>query len=180
MADSITVRIEGLNQVIRRLQSLDINVKRTLSRAVNDTATHARSEAIKGITREWNIKAKDVRSTFNIKRATPDNPVAELSSKGRPIPLLYFAAKQTRKGTTYKVKKRGGREVLERGWINRLRRGVAVGIRRSMKRLPITAPAVPGVYHAWGEQLPEQAPKVSAFLLRRIEQLIKRELERRG
>jgi hypothetical protein len=57
---------------------------------------------------------------------------------------------------------------------------VAVGIRRGLKRLPITAPAVPGVYHAWREQLPEQAPKVSAFLLRRIEQLIRRELERRG
>ena len=180
MADGIFVRVEGLNQVIRRLQSLDINVKRTLSRAVNDTADHARSLAVKGITNEWNIKAKDVRSTFGLKRASQSNLTAELSSKGKPIPLLYFAARQTRKGTTYRVKKQGGRELLARGWINRLRRGVAVGIRRSLKRLPITAPAVPGVYHAWREQLPEQAPRVSAFLLRRIEQLIKRELERRG
>lgn len=180
MADAITVRVEGLREIQRNLQRIGANVPRTLARAVNDTATHARSVAVKGIASEWNIKAKDVRSTFGLKRASSNNPTATLESKGKPIPLLYFAARQTRKGTTYKVKKQGGRELLQRGWINRLRSGVAVGIRRAASRLPITAPAVPGVYHAWRQQLPEQVPELNAFLQRRIGQLIARELERRA
>jgi hypothetical protein len=180
MADAITVRVEGLEQMKRRLQQIGANVPTTLSRAVNDTATHARSVAVKGITAEWNIKAKDVRSTFNLRRAGRTNPTAELISKGRPIPLLYFGARQIAKGVSYKVKKRGGRQLLARGWINRLRGGIAVGIRRALSRLPITAPAVPGVYHAWAKQLPDQVPELNAFLSRRIGQLIQRELERRG
>lgn len=180
MADAITVRIDGLADIQRNLKRIGANVPRTLARAVDATAKHARSVAVKGITAEWNIKGKDVRSTFTLKQASANNPVATLESKGRPIPLLYFAAKQIRKGASYKVKKQGRRELLRRGWINVLRAGKAVGIRRAASRLPITAPAVPGVYHAWGQQLPEQVPELNAFLRRRIEQLIKRETERRG
>lgn len=195
MADSITVRIDGLDGILRRLNSLKMDAPKTLRMAINDTASHARTVAVKGITAEWNIKAQDVRKTFSIRQATTNNLSAELASKGRPIPLLYFGAKQVGKafftktgkrrtarevGVRYKVKKQGGRELLQRGWINTLKRGIAVGIRRASSRLPITAPAVPGVYHAWGQQLPEQAPKLNAFLMRRVEQLIKREMEKRG
>lgn len=195
MADSITVRIDGLDGILRRLNSLKMNAPKTLRMAINDTASHARTVAVKGITAEWNIKAQDVRKTFSIRQATTNNLTAELVSKGKPLPLLYFGAKQIGKtsftktgkrratrqaGVRYKVKKQGGRELLQRGWINTLKRGIAVGIRRASSRLPITAPAVPGVYHAWGQQLPDQAPKLSAFLSRRIEQLMRRELERRG
>ena len=195
MADSISVRIEGLDALKRTISNIGLNAPKIIARALNDTASHGRTLAVRDITSEWNIKARDVRSTFSIQRAAANRQQAELISRGKPIPLLYFDAKQSgiasftktgkrRKvreaGVRYKVKKAAGRELLQRGWINRLKAGRAVGIRRAASRLPITAPAVPGVYHAWRKQWDEEIPKLNAFLLRRVNQLVQLGLERRG
>lgn len=195
MAEGITIRIQGIDALKRRLDHIGLNAPRLVARALNDTALHGRTMAVRDITAEWNIKAKDVRSTFSINRAASNRQQAELISRGKPIPLLYFDARQVGKatftrtgkrrqvreaGVRYRVKKQGGRELLERGWINRLKEGRAVGIRRAASRLPITAPAVPGVYHAWRKQWDEEIPKLNAFLLRRVNQLIALALERKA
>jgi hypothetical protein len=185
MADSIKVFVDA-KPVIRALEQFGKRAQALAARALTDTAKHARTLAVKDITSEWNLTQRTVRTTFKLLNATPQNPVAELSSKGRPIPLVEFRGtswdKRKGRGVRYAVKKAGGRKVLRGAFIRQLAGGQrpGVGIRQGASRLPITERAVPGVYHAWRKRLDSELPQIAAFLRKRVDQLIALELQRRG
>ena len=185
MTDSIKVFVDT-KPVIRALEQFGKRAQLVLRNAVNDTAKHARTLAVKDITSEWNLTQKDVRSTFGIKRATFTAPTAELFSKGKPIPLAQFRGttwdKRRGQGVRYAVLRREGRKVLRGAFIRQLAGGrrAGVGIRQGESRLPIKERAVPGVYHAWRSRLDSEIPQVAAFLRKRVQQLIALELQRRG
>jgi hypothetical protein len=115
---------------------------RVIAAAINKTTDKARAEMTRQITGEFNIKAKDVRAQLKVRRASWKGGmlVAELEAMssrpgGRSLNLIHFAARQTSKGVTVKVKRGGPRKLIPGAWIGN--DGRTVFQRVGKQRLPI-------------------------------------------
>ena len=75
----------------------------SMPRALNRAATKVRSEAVKRVARDMGLKQKDARRSFQIVRATRAKPEAVIIITGKPIGLIKFGARQTRRGVTAKA-----------------------------------------------------------------------------
>lgn len=121
------------------------------SRAINRAILTARSESINKAREEYTVKAKDVRETLKISKATPRRPIAVISSLGAPLPLSSFQVSpktvngKRRSAIRVSVKK-GGRQSFDRAFIARPSGQIDVYERAGKKRLPIRklfGPSVP-------------------------------------
>jgi hypothetical protein len=174
---NIGVKITGINDVVKRLQQFGAEATQLTVRAINDTATHTRAEAVRRIREDWNVKAGTVREAFSIRKATRDRLVAEVSASAQPIGLIHFGARQTRTGVSYKLKK-FGRNTLKHAFIATMGSGHrGVFLRRTKKRLPIIEKASISTPSMWRQKLDEQLPEASAFLRKRVQQLLRRAAE---
>ena len=134
-----------LRAVERELSRLQDGLRdRVIAAAINKTADKARAEMTRQITGEFNIKAKDVRAQLKVRRATAKGAmlVAELEAMSklggrRSLNLIHFAARQTAKGVTIKVKRGGARKLIAGAWIGN--DGRTVFQRVGKQRLPIKA-----------------------------------------
>lgn len=61
-----------------------------MSRSFNRALQEGRTAAVRQTTKEYTIRARDVRSTFKMNRASKSNLEANLSSKGQRLPLSTF------------------------------------------------------------------------------------------
>jgi hypothetical protein len=130
------------------------------------------------------VPAKTIRASFAIRRATLANLKANVESSGKPTPLLVFDANQVAEGVTYKLKA-GRRSLLKSAFRATMRSGhQGVFVRhptrkmRKKNKAAIIEKAVIGVHHMWQKRLDEQLPEASAFLRKRIKQLLKLQAER--
>lgn len=89
---------KALNSFIREEQDA---VKRALNRTI-EQAKVAASREIRDA--GYNLKAKDIKKSIEIRRATRSNLEAVLICEGRPIPLLAYSAKRGPKGVSVTVK----------------------------------------------------------------------------
>lgn len=64
--------------------------EKAIARAINRALEGARTDAVKAICREYQIKPTDVRRTFHIARARPGKLEAQVISTGGAIPLIKF------------------------------------------------------------------------------------------
>ena len=62
-----------------------------VARAFNRALVTGRAAVTREITKRYTVKAKDVRSTFLMKRASATHLDAELISKGKALPLRAFS-----------------------------------------------------------------------------------------
>jgi len=172
------------------MQSIEFNkaqvklVKKTLGnikkgaptvirRAVNKTATQAKTLASKEIRKVVNLKAKLVGQHIVINRANFKSLTARMKISGKPISLLEYGARQTKTGVSVRVRKgrkiekhkshfiakmkSGHRGVFERRIINGKRAG----------RLPLdekVGPSIPAVFQFNAEK---QVTLVSAVNLQK-------------
>ena len=74
------------------------------ARAFNRALITGRAAAVREITKRYTVKAKDVRQTFQLKRASPGHLDAELISKGSALPLRAFSHNPTTDTTGAKRK----------------------------------------------------------------------------
>lgn len=89
-----------------------------VSRALNKVAASARAEIVRRVSREVNLRPKQLRD-HNV-RLFPANRrtwLAQIQIRGRRIPLIAFAARQTRRGVSYAIR-RGQRRTIEHAFIN--------------------------------------------------------------
>lgn len=83
-------------------------------RALNRAATTVRANAAREISREYNIKVGAARRRFSIRRATRAQLIAEVIARARPLPLIEFSARQTRRGgVTVRIKRSGTKRFRE-------------------------------------------------------------------
>jgi hypothetical protein len=126
--------------------------RRAIARALNRAADGVQTDASREIRGIYKLKKATVDKAFSVKRATPDNHVAVVTVRGRPLSLAGFGARQTKKGVTVNVK--GTRKLIPGAFIQRLKdaRGdeyEVVFIRQGASRYPIKALKtidVPGVF----------------------------------
>lgn len=132
--------------VARKLETLrkDIGDKAVAS-ALNKTVALAKTAMSREIRSEFNISASTVNQSLKVQRASAARGKfqlsAALSSISRPgrrsLNLARFAARQTRKGVTFKVKRGGPRQLIPGAFL--INGGNTVMIREGKSRLPIKA-----------------------------------------
>jgi len=105
-------------------------------RALNRTATSVRAEASRQINSRYRIKIAAIKKQLRIKKADRFVQVAEIIASGRRIPLIEFAARQTRKGVTVRVT--STRKLVRHAFIATMPSGHrGVFARKGERRLPI-------------------------------------------
>lgn len=74
-----------------------------IARALNRTIRSARTAASREIRNVWKIRAKDVRAAQSIKPAKRTDLKSALITTGRPLPIMAFGARQTKKGISVNI-----------------------------------------------------------------------------
>lgn len=133
-------------QVQAALERLHKDVgSQALARALNRTTEQAKTAMSREIRAEFNMPASTVNQSLRISRARFSGRSvkleASLQSISRPgkrsLNLAHFAARQTRQGVTFKVKRQGPRKMIPGAFL--INGGKTVMIREGRTRLPIKA-----------------------------------------
>ena len=118
---SIEVNKAQLKRVAVMMESYPREIPKIMSRAVNKTATTARTQSVRDIARNLKIKGSDLYQKGNRSRpvtqskATYNHPQVVLAYGLDRIPLIHFKARQTKKGVTYQSG--GGRRLIPHAFI---------------------------------------------------------------
>ncbi|MBI9092909.1 MAG: hypothetical protein JEZ12_27145 [Desulfobacterium sp.] len=115
------MKIEMSRADIAQVESLLSDVKngskRALTNALNKTLKTVQTQAAKAVGADLALTAKRIKQDFAIKKARFSDITGSFVSKGVPIGLMQFAAKQTKKGVSFKVKRKGKRSVVRHAFI---------------------------------------------------------------
>lgn len=139
MASEITITAKWRTQQVRHLLD-QLSPRRrgqALSVAVNDTARQVRTRSARDVAKGMGMTRKNVDKAIVIRPySQPDTLTATVRGRGVPLPLMQFAAKQTRKGVTAKAW--GNRKLYPGTFIATMKSGHQGVFRRTSKaRLPI-------------------------------------------
>lgn len=132
-------------EVQRQLQTLrqEVSTKATAS-ALNKTVALAKTAMSREIRAEFVLPASKVNQALRINRARATGGLVQLQAslespakRGRSLNLANFAARQTRKGVSFKIRRDGGRKTIPGSFL--INNGRTVMIRTGKDRLPIKA-----------------------------------------
>lgn len=135
----------NLPEVQRALSQLRTDLGNTaMASALNKTVAQAKTAMSREIRAEFNISAGNVGKRLRITRAMASGGRFRLSARlesedtrGRSANLALFAARQTAKGVSFKIKKTGPRKLIPGAFL--INDGKTVMIRKGKQRLPIKA-----------------------------------------
>jgi len=118
-------------------------------RAINRTLSGVRTDAVSEIRNQAPLKAKVVRDTMRIHKASLVDPSGKLESRGHGVPLIHYSARQTKKGVTFSIHKGGKRDLLTHAFIAAMRSGHrGVFTRQGLKKHATGKKPTPGVAYA--------------------------------
>lgn len=137
----------NLKQVQRNMTAYKRAVQQGTTAAVNKAATQAKNTASREIRKEYAVKASDLNRKLRFRRARPGNDTAVIDIGGRGLRLYYYGARKKsvpprrlgRFGATVKIKRQGGRKLVEGGFIARFKNNDALTIyrRTGRSRFPV-------------------------------------------
>lgn len=107
----ISIKVEQAERLQNLFESTPKEIPKIISRALNRSATFARTTSARKVRQTYQVKHSQVIGTIKIKKANPGNLVAELRSEDSPIPLIAFKTSKNRKGYRVSVKKGSGKQV---------------------------------------------------------------------
>lgn len=153
----ITLNFEkDFKRVQRELGELGRKIiPRAANSALNKTATQARTAAVKELKQEIGessgLSAGGFRKSIELHRSNLRTLMATLTASGRPLPLIHFGARQTKKGVTAKAWNK--RKRYPGTFIAKMPNGKkGVFKRASRKRLPVKQLFGPSIPKAFIEQ----------------------------
>ncbi len=88
-----------------------------MARAVNRTLTSVRAQCARKIGEDITPKISTIKAHIKQKKAYKTNPIGWLECSGRPLNLIHYRARQTKKGITVQVKKNKPRALLRHAFI---------------------------------------------------------------
>lgn len=195
----MTVKIEGIKHTTGRLSHLPHIVEKATVSALNKIGAQGMTATRREVTREYNIKQKDLKGNIKLIRARRGTKSREgrlfaiISVTGKSIPLYKFAAKpkeppvqkgipvKRRKPVTVKVKKTGGRKRLSHAFVARMRSGhVGIFTRKSSESLPIHelfSVSIPKMFKMKGKEAVDKIAKTKGrqILQHELDFYLKRE-----
>lgn len=173
-AVSLKVDMRQLQRLAKRLPN---RMNAVISKASNKTGTHMRKVMVQRLRKDvLNVKASDLkRRNVTLKKGSAGKPGAKVTITGSRIPLIYFEARQVKKGVTYKIDPKGGRDEIRQAFIAPVNRRIGKGVlqRETKKRKPLRVFYGPSVPHAL-----EEHPKVFEGVKKDGEQFFEKELTR--
>lgn len=109
----------SLNRATLLLRNIKGGATKAISGAMNDLMKQARTQLAKLTRDELNLQYGRILKAMKIQNATPSNLYASLKSTSKDRPgLVSFGAKDTKKrGITYKISRRGGRQRIPNAFI---------------------------------------------------------------
>ncbi|MGH8519860.1 MAG: phage tail protein [Gammaproteobacteria bacterium] len=119
---TIDVRAD-IERAVRSLTEIQrAIVPKASARALNKTASQAKTQAAREIRTHYNISTRVIGRHIELSRATPATLVAALKATGDKLPVIAFQARQTKRGVTVQIK-RGRRRLIPHAFIATLRSG---------------------------------------------------------
>lgn len=101
---NITIPEARLAEINTLLDGVKNGSQQVISRAINKVGTAARTQIVRRIVEEVNLKAGEVRDrNVSLHKASYRDLTARIFITGRRIPLLRWGARQTRKGVSYAI-----------------------------------------------------------------------------
>ena len=145
------------NSVAMELRAAGVEMReRAVVSALNKTVQQARTAASREIRAAgYNVKASEIKKALRMARASSGRLFASLIASGRPIPLMAFGARGTRKGVSVNVL--NGRKVLDGAFIAKMRNGkTGVFVREGarQKRTKANKWADLPIKHLFGPSIP--------------------------
>ena len=136
---SLQVKLD-IDPVLRSLDRLGIQLaEKAITRSLNETIKSVKTNASRKVREELTILAKDVKRELSVRRARRGELEAAVIVTVTPTGLIKFRARQTARGVTVQVKRKGGRKRLPHAFIAKMpsgHRGVFTR-REGVGRLPI-------------------------------------------
>lgn len=139
----LSVSNVGVERAERLLMNIPGGLKKAVPRAINRAMESARTVGVQQARDQYTVKAKAVRSTIKLDRASSGRMVGVITSSGSPISLYDFKVNPKtvngRRRSPIRVSvKKGQQTALSKGFIGRLGSGkTGVFERIGEKRLPI-------------------------------------------
>lgn len=116
---SLDIEISRIDML--KAEALLIGVKngreKVTARAVNKTLAGVRTDSVNEISKVITANKKIIRKAFSIYRASPRKLTARVESRGEPLGLIHFRARQTKKGVTAQVLKKKPRKLYKGAFI---------------------------------------------------------------
>lgn len=108
---AISIDASQMDEIAAALKEVKNGVEIALQRSLNDSARHANTQLVKKIRENVAFKkASDVKKHTKVSLANRKHLSSRVSLKETArISLKYFGAKQTRKGVSYRISKKGNR-----------------------------------------------------------------------
>ncbi|OBZ08925.1 hypothetical protein A8L34_22495 [Bacillus sp. FJAT-27264] len=174
----------GVRDALRRIGSLDGDVRKAFYSALNRTSQRIKTEAGRKARETYIAKSKAITDQVVLRRGSISNLSSELRWKGGNIPLMQFRTNpkslSSKKPRVLKaaVKRAGGNKAVDGAFLARMRSGhIAIFRRSSRKRLPIDAlygPAVPVMLNN-----PEITEHLENVAITEMDKRLEHELNRR-
>lgn len=128
------IKTEGIAAAKVALYGIKNGFPKATTRAVNKTLTGSRTDATKELAGILNISQKRIRQDFSIHKATWKKLEGSLKSTGEPVGLASFAGtRQTKKGVSVKIFKRGKRSIIGGAFVAERRGANHVFLRKYRK-----------------------------------------------
>ncbi|MEN6372214.1 MAG: phage tail protein [Armatimonadota bacterium] len=180
---SITPRADQVERALRDLAHIKNGAPRAMSAALNKTATGAKTDTVKILSKIYTAKQKDIRQSVSIgRKASPANLVTTILGKHKPMPLMMFRIRP--RNVTNPRPKRGIRAEIKRGqakwlqyaFIATIAGKLQVASRKGRKRFPIKKLLGPSVPYMMDND--NAAEEVLTLAQARLDKALDHEIER--
>ena len=91
MKTEVIIEKNALETATRRLEGIPNGINTAVMRAFNRALQEGRTAATREVAKQYTLRAKDVRPSFAMHRASTSSLNAELVSRGERLPLETFA-----------------------------------------------------------------------------------------
>lgn len=114
--------------------------RRVLKRAIVGGTRAMEREAVARAYTELNLKKRDVRKAIKRSQARSARTSGTVSVRARPVPLIAFGARQTRRGVSLKIERGGKRFRLRHSFIATMPSGHRGVFERDIRKTPRRGP----------------------------------------
>lgn len=136
MADKVTVKIDGLDEVRLLLSGIKNGTPKAMTLAGNRAIESTVTKASKIITTVVNLRSKVVKAGFNTKRFNYSNPNGYFLTKNKAVPGIdkddgkfNFGFRKLKKGYSMKVLKASGTTKLKTAFKIKSKKGTNIAVR---------------------------------------------------
>jgi hypothetical protein len=135
---------QDFEAALRQLNGTPKQIEKVARRSLNKMAQRARTVARRHTARRMGVKQSAIKNAITVKRASAGGLTSAVKGSGKPLSLIHFGAKQTRRGVTARAY--GERKLYPETFIQKSRGGGSqVFVRERSSRLPIRKLWGPGV-----------------------------------